>query len=177
MDYNKAWEENEKMLEEKFNCSIRDLREISENIQNYGTKFSTREIYGNSCFSQITHKICEAEATKLLIVEWCIKRNHELMNLDYKSVGKAYWLSKNETLELKDKLLKAKALWNILEHGILPLEVFWAMEYLLEDGATLTEEEREMFDYMKKVALTYIESTEELIAYLPHFKSQSINID
>lgn len=168
--YNESWDKAENLMEENLGYSMREMRGNRELILSYQEKFSTKEILGRDCFSEIVEEMKDPKLSKIYLAEMCIQLDYLIKNIDVKKVAKAYFMNSKAINNLRKAIEDAKALWNLIKYNILPLEVFWSMEQSVEEGVVLTEQEEELYSYMIKVAHFYLGATEKLTDYIAYSK-------
>lgn len=109
------------LAEEIFDTDINKMMSVRDYIKNtYGRAFCARQIYGGDHFSHIIHNAWEAENVDELptLTEKCIKRASNINLL---------WVKENSNM--KDEVALYRELGTIFQYQVIPLEIFWAMEY------------------------------------------------
>jgi len=151
------WQENEQLLEEKTGCSIRQLRSNNEIIENgLKDKFSTEKLLGKSCFDEILTKIKKEIPANWSVAEICLRRHEKIIDLKSKI--------KQEKQTYMDAC-KAERLWNMIQECVLPMEVFWSMEYAESNDYELSDKERNILEYMREIGQHYLDETHDLSVY------------
>lgn len=111
---------------------------------------------GNSCFSQIyTDAIQKDYEECSLLTEKCIKRSKEVDNASY--------LFENDN-ELIEEFEDMKMLWTIIEYHLLPLEIFWGMEYLnAKDQYKKLDLDFPVYEHLEDIANYYLNQTKKYV--------------
>ena len=157
MEKEKIWQEAEMMLEEACGYSMRELMRNRESIEaGLKDKFSTLAILGEDCFAKVEEYIKGERPANSALSELCIRRHFIIEGL--KSLP-------NEDSLISRDVCKAEKLWSIIRHKVLPMEIFWSMEYAEGNDEELTEEESEVLSYMKEIAFVYLDRTKALNEY------------
>lgn len=157
-----SFADRKKKVEEKIEKDlyehIGDLKENANFIINvYRTAYTTFYVLGNSCFSQIyndtTYKDYEECAS---LTEKCIKRSKEVVNASYLF---------EDDKELFEEFEDMKMLWTIVEYDLLPLEIFWGMEYLNVNDQYYKKVGLDLpvYEYLESIANYYLKQTKKYV--------------
>jgi hypothetical protein len=154
-------------LSKNLNCSLNSLNKLKNTIhQNYANKFTTSSIFGVKCFDGISKKIAISDADSYSLTERCIKRAYKIHNLTKQFPN---------DVNLKQNVAKADAFWKNISQDILPLEIFWSMEYNFENGNNFSADEWNCLNYFKYIANFYLEKTNAFYPYLiPYYSSTNV---
>ena len=157
MNNERIWQEVEVMLEEESGYSMRELMRNREAIEEgLKDKFSTQAVLGEDCFAKVVKHLEEERPANWVLSELCIRRKYVIKNLKTKS-------KRDNLLEID--VCKAEKLWAIIENKVLPMEIFWSMEYSEGNDVELTDEEKEVLSYMREIANIYLGKTEIISNY------------
>lgn len=151
---NQRYDRVKKYIEEKLEYNVDDLIEKSNKVWKiYEKKFSTRNMFEESCFPKIVTNSWKKEKTGYwTLTEKCIRRGEDISFL-------RYFYENDE--QMLNEILDAQVFYEIIIGRALPLEVLWCMEFEKEDDGVFDENEQWAFDYLKVIAEFYLEETEK----------------
>ena len=152
--FDEEWELAKKLLETKCNCTFEDLVGARRFCDSFKGKYSTYNIFKRNCFSEIFNKARSDQYCEESLIESCIRRSAIISKLEYEE---------GINNQLLEEISQCERLWNVIEYTIIPLEVFWAMEYEYDDGCIFSKEEKIAFEHMKCIADIYLKESNELL--------------
>ena len=119
-----------------------------------GRKFCTFNIDASLSFSTIYNKANYLNENECgTITEKIISRSHAIKYLKYS-------IDNYETI--KEEVEDLKELWDLVSYSLIPLELFWCMEYEKEDDAIFSDLEQSIFDYFNYIANYYLSETDKM---------------